>query len=162
MRDYFKKLKPHKYLVVLFLLFSLAPILYAAEEVTPPDFKQLVEIVSRIVGLFLAASAAVLVIMIAYGIIKGSLAAGDPRGLEGAKSTWTYALYGFLVVVLSMVIIVIIRKSLELSTEDGSVGFKGFLEKFLDPILELIDIGKSDSEPLPPPVGYEPVHPMPQ
>ena len=142
--NYLKKFNYRENLIFLFLLFSLTPVLYAAEEVNPPSFDRLFEIISKIVGLFLAASAAVLVIMIAYGIIKGSLAAGDPRGLEGARGTWTYAIYGFLVIVLSILIVTIIVSILGLPEP---LGFKGFFEEIIKAISSLVDIAQSNSTP---------------
>ena len=122
--------------MVLFATF-FSRSLYAADSSPPSIEGDLVPIILNIVGLFLAASAAFLIIMIGYGIIKGSLAAGDPRGLEGAKSTWTYAVYGFLVVVLSMVIVSIIIKKLELS---GEFGFGALLDGIIDSIKSLVEL----------------------
>ncbi len=81
--------------------------------------------------------------MIAYGIIKGSLAAGDPRGLEGAKGTWTYAVYGFLIVVLSFVIVSIIRTFLGLQ---GTFDLQEFFDKILEAMNSLVDLSTSTSD----------------
>jgi len=138
-----KHIKYHKNFIFIYVFLIQSSVFSFAEEGEPPSLlTSLSSILSRIVGLFLAASAAALIIMVAYGIIKGSLAAGDPRGLEGAKSTWTYALYGFLIIVLSMVILTLIRKVLGLSTGDERLGFKTFLDKILDSIEELVGIGQ--------------------
>ncbi|KKS31375.1 hypothetical protein A2380_02625 [candidate division WWE3 bacterium RIFOXYB1_FULL_43_24] len=40
----------------------------------------------------------VFVLVIAYGAWKASMALGDPRGLDSAKNTWTYALFGALII----------------------------------------------------------------
>lgn len=137
MKYFFSNLKQNKYItVILFATFFRRP-LYAADSSPPSIEGDLVPIILNIVGLFLAASAAFLIIMIGYGIIKGSLAAGDPRGLEGAKSTWTYAVYGFLVVVLSMVIVSIIIKKLELG---GEFGFGALLDGIVKSIESLVEI----------------------
>ena len=85
-----------------------------------------------------------LVIMIAYGIIKASLATGDPRGLEGAKSTWSYALFGFFVIVLSWFLILFIRRLLGMSAgSDLSPG--GFIDDIKTEIQSLIEVGHSSS-----------------
>lgn len=158
-----KHIKYHKNFIFIYVFLIQSSVLSFAEEGEPPSLTSLSSILSRIVGLFLAASAAALIIMVGYGIIKGSLAAGDPRGLEGAKSTWTYALYGFLIVVLSMVILALIRKILGLSTGSEEFGFKTFLDKIFDSIEELVGVGQRSglgsqgaSE------GYLPVTPMPK
>lgn len=145
MKNYFKNLKNNKYLIFFSLLLTKAYVMYAAPGASPPppSLHGLKDILSRIVGLFLAASAAALVVMIGYGIIKGSLAAGDPRGLEGAKSTWTYAVYGFLVVMLSILIVTIIRGRLGIT--EGSVGFGVFFDSLLDAVDSLTNIAHSNS-----------------
>ena len=158
-----KHIKYHKNFIFIYVFLIQSSVFSLAEEGEPPSLTSLSSILSRIVGLFLAASAAALIIMVAYGIIKGSLAAGDPRGLEGAKSTWTYALYGFLIIVLSMVILTLIRKVLGLSTGDERLGFKTFLDKILDSIEELVGIGqRSGSGPQGASEGYLPVTPIPK
>lgn len=136
-----KKIKLNKCIVFLSLLMFKTFVLYAAEP-DPPSFGELRGILSRVIGLFFAASAAVLIIMIAYGIIKGSLAAGDPRGLEGARGTWTYAIYGFLIIVLSMLIVAIIRGRLGLS---GTFNFGLFFDNIFDAIDSLVNISQSNS-----------------
>lgn len=141
MMKYLRTIKSNKYLIFLSLLMLNVFVTYA-EDIDPPGFDKLKEILSRIIGLFLAASAAVLVIMIAYGIIKGSLAAGDPRGLEGAKGTWTYAIYGFFVVILSMIIVTIIRGQLGLT---GPFGFDLFFENIINAVDPLVNLGQGNS-----------------
>ncbi len=136
-----KKIKSNKCIVFLSLLTFKTFVLYAAEP-EPPAFGELRGILSRIIGLFFAASAAVLIIMIAYGIIKGSLAAGDPRGLEGAKGTWTYAIYGFLIIVLSMLIVRIIRGRLGLS---GPFGFELFFDNIFNSVDSLVNTAQGSN-----------------
>ncbi len=72
------------------------------------SFGSLQQSIMNIFNAFIGVVAAVLIVMIAYGVWKSSMATGDPRGLEGAKQTWIYALYGFFVVVLFGVIFSII------------------------------------------------------
>jgi len=137
-----KHIKYHKNFIFIYVFLIQSSVFSFAEEGEPPSLTSLSSILSRIVGLFLAASAAALIIMVGYGIIKGSLAAGDPRGLEGAKSTWVYAFYGFLVIILSMVILTVIRDRLGLT---GPVGFGGFITKVIEAIQSLTVIGQGNS-----------------
>ena len=58
------------------------------------------------IGVFLVGSA--LIIFILYGGIKALMSTGDARQLEGAKSVWTYAIFGALVILLAIFIIQII------------------------------------------------------
>lgn len=57
------------------------------------------------IGLYFVGAA--LIIMILYGAIKAITSVGDPKQLEGAKSTWSYAVYGFLIILLSLTIVTI-------------------------------------------------------
>lgn len=134
------------YFIFLFNLFGLT--VCKAESIEePPSVNELPGIISTIVGIFLSASIVILVIIIAYGVIKASLASGDPRGLEGAKSTWTYAVYGFIIVFFSFVIYSIILKVLGISGE----GFQreNMFDIIIEPLEELIDISKSSSSQTP-------------
>ncbi len=56
-----------------------------------------------------------LTIMILVGVIKMSLAMGNPEGLKAASANWTYVIYGFLVIVGFAAIYSIIVTSLGLS-----------------------------------------------
>lgn len=104
-------------------------------------YSNLAGIYTRIINIFIGAAASVLVIMIAYGIIKGSMSMGDPRGLEGAKGTWTYAIYGFLVVVLSFMIFSLVRNAV-----DGTSGEPGgFFENIINALDSLLEVGKGTS-----------------
>lgn len=134
------------YFIFLFNLFGLT--VCKAESIEePPSVNELPGIISTIVGIFLSASIVILVIIIAYGVIKASLASGDPRGLEGAKSTWTYAVYGFIIVFFSFVIYSIILKVLGISGE----GFQreNMFDIIIEPLEELIYISKSSSSQTP-------------
>jgi hypothetical protein len=48
---------------------------------------------------------AVLIILILYGAIKAVTSVGNAKQLEGAKMTWSYAFFGFLIIVFSLTII---------------------------------------------------------
>ena len=98
-----------------------------------PPLSSIVPIISRIINIAVGASGVVLVAMIAYGIWKSSLALGDPRGLEGAKQTWTYAIYGFFIVVGALALITIISNLL--GTPISPSGFLGNISSALNSLL---------------------------
>jgi len=64
-----------------------------------PQLTDIFTIVGNIFNILVMAAGGVLVVMIAYGAVKASMALGDPRQLQGAKDTWTHALLGFFIVV---------------------------------------------------------------
>lgn len=117
----------------VFLLTSESA--FAALTSGAPSFSELRPILVRIINILIMCAGGVLVIMIAYGIWKSSLAAGDPRALEGAKSTWTYALYGFFIVVGAMAAYMIIQGLVGISS--GSGGLAG---RVVDAINDLMNI----------------------
>jgi len=149
--SYFLKLTKISSFVVrvgfpIFIAFTTHfPVLGEGEE--PRDaaasfgFVDLSNMFVRIISIFILAASSALVIMIAYGIIKGSMSMGDPRGLEGAKSTWTYAVYGFLVVVLSFVIFSLVK-----GIVGGTSGeYGGFFGKIIEALDSLLEVGKVTS-----------------
>lgn len=78
----------------------------------------------------------VFVLYVAYGVWKGSTALGDPRGLEAAKSTWVYAIYGLLIVVAFFGIYSIIAGFLGFS-----IGFDSIFDGIFTGITELTGLG---------------------
>lgn len=126
----------------MLVAFSIVATKRYAEASGSSSLDQLQNVIGKVIGIFLAASAITLVIVIGYGVVKGSLAAGDPRGLEGARGTWTYAIYGFLVVVLAITIIAIIQGVLGIG---GGVGFGGFLDGVFGAIKSLVSVSQSNS-----------------
>jgi len=114
------------------VLFTGIFICSASEE--PPQLETIVPIVGRILRIAVGVSGVALVAMIAYGVWKSSLATGDPRGLEGAKQTWSYALYGFFIIVGAYAAIVIISSLLGVGVSPG-----GFLGKVSSAITELLN-----------------------
>ena len=117
---------------------------YALALSDPPTFDDLRPIIVRIINILIMCAGGVLVIMVAYGIWKSSLASGDPRGLEGAKSTWTYALYGFFIVVGAFAGFMIIQGIVGISSDSG-----GLVGNLIDSINELLNIPSSGSLPTP-------------
>jgi len=90
-----------KNLIIIFLNILLISLisLYPVFSANPPNLPDFVDSFGRILNVAVAVGGLVLVIMIAYGVWKSSMALGDPRGLEGAKQTWSYAIFGFFIVV---------------------------------------------------------------
>jgi small-conductance mechanosensitive channel len=110
---------------------------YAAADINNiPTFEDARSILVRIINILIISAGAVLVGMIAYGVWKSSLATGDPRSLEGAKSTWTYALFGFFIVVGAFAIIMIVEGIIGVSS--GASG--GLVGKIIDSLNELLNI----------------------
>ena len=130
-----KKLNSLSIFLTLQILFTGFFICFAAggNEDAPP-LTDIVSIMGRILNIAIGIAGIVLVIMIAYGIWKSSLATGDPRGLEGAKQTWTHALYGFFIVIGAFTLVVIISGILGISLLPSA-----FLKNFSDALTALLN-----------------------
>lgn len=100
------------------LLFPL-PVLAAAKgcvtELTDPTTKItykdvpslgcLADTIMNLINFLLGMIAAVTLIFLLIGILRLIISQGDPKALDGAKKTITYALLGFLIVFFSALII---------------------------------------------------------
>lgn len=86
----------------------------------------------RILNLGLYASGIALAIFIGYGAIKMSLALGDPKGLQGASKTWTFALIGFFIIVGSIFIISVTAKLFGNTSLSYSFIFNKISENWID------------------------------
>ena len=69
------------------------------------QLKDLQGIFSNVVGVALAFAGIVLFIMLIVGGFKFITAGGDPKGIEGAKKTLTYAIAGIVLIALSFLIL---------------------------------------------------------
>lgn len=75
-----------------------------------PDVTAIACVLGRVITILLYVGGALFIAMVAYGAIKLAMASGDPKGYEGAKATWTYAVIGVGVVVGSAAIFSIVGK----------------------------------------------------
>ena len=132
-----KKLKSFGIFLAFQVLFSGLFLCFAAGAgEPPPDITGIVDVAGRVVNIAMMVAGIVLVTMVAYGVWKSSLATGDPRGLEGAKQTWTYALYGFFIVVGAFAAFVIIAGALGISINPGSLlnNVKSAITDLMNPV----------------------------
>lgn len=76
----------------------------------PATFKDIEVVFSSVVGVALGLGGLVLFIMLLVGGIKYITAGGDPKGIEGAKKTLTYAIFGIVLLALAFLIISLIEQ----------------------------------------------------
>ena len=128
--------------IFLFRIFS--PVLFA-ENLDEPTLGQARPLLVSIMNWLVFLVGTVFVVIVAYGAWKASTATGDPRGLDSAKSTWSYAIFGLLVVAGFFALYTIIS---------GLFGFKiGFTEIFdgiFGGISDLTQIAIPSPAPVPP------------
>jgi len=70
-----------------------------------PTLQDLEILFGNVVGVILGLAGIVLFIMLLSGGFKYITAGGDPKGVEGAKKTLTYAIGGIVVIALSYLIL---------------------------------------------------------
>lgn len=86
----------------------LLPLVYAAEIETVNDaatLKGLEDLFGNVVGVALGFAGIVLFIMLIAGGFRYITAGGDPKSVEGAKKTLTYAIAGIVFIALSFLIL---------------------------------------------------------
>ena len=75
----------------------------------PAQLSQLEDVFKNVVSAALGLCAIVLFIMLILGGYKYITSGGDPKGIEGAKKTLTYAVGGLLLILLSLLILNLIE-----------------------------------------------------
>lgn len=109
-----------KILIPLFLVFFMVSPVFAADlncdaitqDSGPPHPLQILCPLKRGLNVAIAFVGVVLPIMIVIGGIKLALAVGDPKGLEAARGTWTWAIIGSIVILGFFTIMLIISRLL--------------------------------------------------
>ena len=76
----------------------------------PPQLNELEGLFGRAVEAIIILAGIVLFILLVTGGIKYITSGGDPKAVDGAKKTITYAIGGLLLILLSYLILVIIGK----------------------------------------------------
>lgn len=126
-----------KILLYMFQLGILSVFSFAQSTYEDPTIEDVVPLFSNVVNIVLALAGIAFVAFIAYGAWKGSMALGDPRGLDSAKQTWTYAIYGFLVIILFFSIVAIIRTFIGV-TDPNTSTFNAIIDGILAPMNALL------------------------
>lgn len=74
----------------------------------PANFSQLQNVLENAVGAIIALAGIILFIMLLLGGIKYITSGGEPKAVESARHTLTYAIGGLVLVLLSYLILYII------------------------------------------------------
>ena len=74
----------------------------------PAQFHQLNEVFGRVIAVALGFGAIVLFVMLVVAGFKRMTASGDPKAQAAAKNTFTYAIYGIVLLVLAFLILTLI------------------------------------------------------
>lgn len=76
----------------------------------PPTLDKLGDVFGSLVSAILGFAGIVLFILLISGGFKFITSGGDPKALEGAKKTLTYAIGGLIILLLSYLILVLIQE----------------------------------------------------
>lgn len=165
---YFNLAFKHKLIVftTLFILSGVSNIVFAGNLDTNPTIDGLLDLVGRAIVMLAGGAALVFVAMIAYGAWKASMALGDPRGLDAAKKTWTYAMFGVLVAVGALSVFAIVARilgvSYSLSLSPLTSGIRSALGDLFGEIISNVPAEPGPSTPAPsswlPSYGPEPTY----
>lgn len=79
-----------------------------------PSLGCLGQIVSNVIGIAFMFLGLVTILFLMWGAIKFILSRGDPKGLQEAQKTMTYAIIGAVVVIMSFALINIVITALNL------------------------------------------------
>lgn len=104
-----------------------------------PELSQIIPIIGRIFSIALWVAGIIFVAVVGYGVWKSAMAAGNPQGLEGAKNTWTYAVYGLAIVVGAGTLLTIIGGIFGINLNPASL----FGDLIMDPLYELAGLSSS-------------------
>ncbi len=75
-----------------------------------PAIRDLETVFGNVIKSALALAGIVLFVMIVIGAVKYITSAGDPKAVDSAQKTLTYAIGGLLVVILSYLVLVLITR----------------------------------------------------
>ena len=149
-------------LLVFFSGFNQAYALDCTFTGTAPSYEQILCPVAKLVNLAIIFGGVIFAVFIGFGAIKISTSLGDPKGFEGARKTWTFAIIGVFIVFGSLAILRILGNVFGLSLSYGGTG--GLFDNITAPFTEfLIQFKIIDSDPseLIPPSGSPPPGPGP-
>lgn len=94
-------------LAAWFLATLFSPV--SAQIKDPAEIPDIVEILSRIIGLLAPAAAIAVFIMILVAGFQFLTSGGDPKGVAAARTTLTYAILGAILVVVVWLILTLIE-----------------------------------------------------
>ena len=75
-----------------------------------PTLTDLEVLFSNVTGLLLGLAGVVLFVLLLSSGLKFITSGGDPKGVESAKKTLTYAIGGFLAILVSYLILLLIKQ----------------------------------------------------
>jgi hypothetical protein len=119
--------------IIFTFYLSFVPSMASYDDLTSVD--QMTEPISIVFNIVVSLVGVVFVAVLALGIWKSSMSLGDPRGLEGAKQTWTYALFGLFIIVAFFLLFTFITSILGIKTLTSPADI---LEKLFDSLNQLL------------------------
>lgn len=91
----------------------------------PAGLLQLQGLIFRLINISVTLAFIILTIMIVYGGIKFIISAGEPKGVEAAKLTLTYALLGIVMMIVGWLVLKLIEAFTGVPVANFCLGFPG-------------------------------------
>lgn len=76
----------------------------------PPTLQNLEDVFANVIKIVLGIAGITFFILLLSSGFKFITSGGDPKSLEGAKKTLTYAIGGFILIILSYLILLLIKE----------------------------------------------------
>ncbi len=128
-----RKISPYAYLMTHFIFTHAQGCSLGTDDAPVPS--AIACVVGRIIQIAITSAGGVFTAMIGYGAIKMAMANGDPKGYEGAKLTWQWAVIGIFVILGCYMIFSVVGRLFGFSVAGGDsmVGaFSGAINDLFD------------------------------
>ena len=92
----------------------------------PPGVLELQNLFTKIIGLSVGVAFIALVIMLTVAGVRYVLSGGEPKGIQGAAGTITWALLGMLVLVVVWIILRLVQTFTGIDVTHFCIGFRPY------------------------------------
>lgn len=90
------------FIILILLHFIVSPVFAATQGAA--DFKDLENYIADFLGMITTLAAVVVFVLLVFGGFKYLIAGGDPKAIEGARNTMTYAVLGLVVMIAAWIV----------------------------------------------------------
>lgn len=111
--------------VLFFLTVASGPVFadVPPPAVPPAKIADILPVIGNIISFLAPAAAIAFLVMFIVGAFKLITSGGDPKATASARSTFTYAIIGLIVVIASWLILLLVKTLTGVSVTDVKLGF---------------------------------------
>ncbi|MFA6981459.1 MAG: hypothetical protein WC243_00300 [Patescibacteria group bacterium] len=118
----------------------------------PPDLVDVLDVIVKVFNVLVFSAGVALAVLILLAAYKFAMAQGDPKGVEGAKKTLTYAVLGFIVVIGVYGLLSLIVSTI--GADAGSGNPASLISNIRTQIIQFLRILDITYEPFDDPIPY--------